>query len=88
MNRIKELRELNSITIDELVNELEITRRTLYSYEVLDKPIKSDILIKLSKIFNSSVDYIIGNVDYDIFKNEKFISKSELENNLLNMEIE
>lgn len=60
LSRIKDLREDNNFFQKDLANLLCITQRN-YSYIETGKtecPI--DILIKLSYIYNTSTDYILG----------------------------
>jgi len=59
MNRIKDLREDKDMSQKELAQKLNIARTTLSGYErqIAEPPF--EILIKLAKIFNVSVDYII-----------------------------
>ncbi len=61
MNRIEELRKQNNISVIELQEKLNISRTSLYNYETGEKPIPSTILLKLSEIFNVSIDYILCN---------------------------
>lgn len=61
--RIRDLREDNDMTQDDLASQLGISKRTLLRYEsgVLEPTIS--VLISLSLLFNVSVDYIIGTKD-------------------------
>ena len=59
MNRIKDIREDKDISQTELAKKLNIARTTLSGYERQASEPPFEILIKLSKIFNVSVDYII-----------------------------
>ena len=58
--RIRNLRIDNNITQKELANLLNLKQNTYSQYEigVLNYPI--DVLIKLAKFYNTSVDYLVG----------------------------
>lgn len=48
------------ITKSKLASEIGITSRTYYSYIHGEQAIPSPVLIKLSKRFNCSVDYLLS----------------------------
>lgn len=56
--RIKDLRENYDLSRIELADKLEISERTLSRYENGESEPTISILIKLSLIFNVSIDYI------------------------------
>ena len=56
--RIKDLREDNDLTKQELADELDISERTLTRYETGESEPTISVLIKMSLIFNVSLDYI------------------------------
>lgn len=58
-NRIQELKEQKGISSQKLSDMLGISRTTLYNYESNKTSIPSNILEKLSKIFNVSMEYIL-----------------------------
>ncbi len=58
--RIKDLREDHDLTQDELAEQLEVSKRTLLRYESGVSEPTISVLIKLSLLFDVSVDYIIG----------------------------
>ena len=60
MNRIKLLREELKMTQQELANRLGGAKSTVAMYEKEDRNPSLDVLIKLSEIFNCSIDYILG----------------------------
>ncbi len=75
--RIKDLRIDNDMTRIDLAKQLDISERTLFRYEEgLSEPTIS-ILIKLSLIFNVSIDYISGIKDEQIITTPSI--KDELE---------
>lgn len=61
--RIKDLREDNDKTQKQLADYLEMKQPQYYRYENGQRDIPTDILIKLSKYYNVSVDYILGLTD-------------------------
>lgn len=61
--RIKDLREDNDKTQKELAEYLGMKQPQYYRYENGLRDIPTDILIKLSKYYNISVDYILGLTD-------------------------
>lgn len=61
--RIKDLREDNDKTQKELAEYLGMKQPQYYRYENGLRDIPTDILIKLSKYYSVSVDYILGLTD-------------------------
>ena len=61
--RIRDLREDNDMTQDDLASQLGIGKRTLLRYESGVSEPTISVLISLSLLFNVSVDYIIGTKD-------------------------
>lgn len=61
--RIKDLREDNDKTQKQLADYLGMKQPQYYRYENGQRDIPTDILIKLSKFYNVSVDYILGLTD-------------------------
>lgn len=60
VNRIKQLREENRMTQVRLSIELEVSQETVSAYESGKHYPSVASLIKLSEIFNTSCDYILG----------------------------
>ena len=59
--RIKQLREANSLTQEELAKRLETSKQTIYKYEnQVITNIPSDKIELLAKIFNVSPIYLMG----------------------------
>ena len=76
MNKLKILRKENNLTQEELAKYLNITRTAYSYYENGTFEPSINTLIKLSKIFNCSVDYIIENENTNaiyIFDNDEKI---------------
>ena len=63
MNRIKFLREELNMTKQELADKLEGAKSTIAMYEKGDRKPSLEVLVKLSEIFNCSIDYILGKSD-------------------------
>lgn len=60
MNRIKNLREQNNITQEELAKKLNLSSKGIVSmYEKEDRKPSLEILVALSEIFDCSIDYIL-----------------------------
>ena len=63
MNRIKTLREELNMTQQELADKLGGAKSTVAMYEKGDRKPSLEVLVKLSEIFDSSIDYILGKSD-------------------------
>ena len=62
-NRIKDLREDNDYTQQQVADKIGITQRK-YSYiETGVQPLTDEILVKLSLLYNTSIDYILKQTD-------------------------
>lgn len=60
MSRFKDLRLARGLTQGRLARELGTSQQTISRIEFKDEMIPTDILIKASKYYNVSVDYILG----------------------------
>ena len=60
MNRIKMLREEKQLTQQELADKLNSAKSTIGMYENGNRKPSYEVLIKLSEIFDCSIDYIVG----------------------------
>ena len=58
--RIRDLREDNDLTQKEIAKMLNCSQQVYSNYELGQRDIPTDILIKLSKFYNVSTDYILG----------------------------
>lgn len=87
MNRIKELRAEKGLTQTDLAEYLGVNQTAAGKYERGDLEPNLSVLIKLSRLFEVSVDYIIGNSD-DLgvisIANEKSSSLAKDEQSVLN----
>lgn len=64
MNRIKSLREELNMTQQELADKIGGAKSTIAMYEKGDRKPSLEVLIKLSKLFDCSMDYLMGRSDY------------------------
>lgn len=64
--RIRELREDSDLKQRELAEILCCSQRVYSNYERGDLDIPTEILIKLAKYYNTSVDFILGVTDYKL----------------------
>lgn len=58
--RIKDLREDRDLKQRQLAEYLSCSQQVYSNYELGQRDIPSDVLIKLSQFYNVSVDYILG----------------------------
>ena len=82
MNRIKFLREELNMTQQELANKLNGAKSTVAMYEKGDRKPSMEILLKLSDIFDCSIDYILGKSNIrnpEELKNVKFANATGLD---------
>jgi len=63
MNRIESLRKKKKLSQEEICKSLGISKKTYYNYVHKDI-IPSDVLVRLSNIFQCSIDYLLGTVEY------------------------
>ena len=57
--RIRELREDSDMTQKQIAKMLNCSQQVYSNYELGQRDIPTDILIKLSEIYNVSADYIL-----------------------------
>ena len=57
--RVRELREDNDLTQKQVSKVLNCSQQVYSNYELGQRDIPTDILIKLSSFYNVSVDYIL-----------------------------
>ena len=58
--RLKDLREDADLTQTTLANYLHIRQNTYSQYENEQRQIPLALLIELAKLYNTSIDYIVG----------------------------
>lgn len=61
--RLKELRDENNYSQAYVANLLNIKQNTYSQYETGHRQVPIEILIKLSKIYRVTVDYLLGLTD-------------------------
>ncbi len=61
--RIKDLREDRDLKQQDIANYLKCSQVCYSYYENGHRDIPTDVLIKLSKFYNTSVDYLLGLTD-------------------------
>ena len=61
MKTIKEYREQNNMTQEELAKKMGITQRTISYYETGQKIPSGRTLLRLKKIFNVTADELLSN---------------------------
>ncbi len=59
-NLLKSLRKDAGLTQKELADKVGVTNSTISFYEQEERSPSVDMIIRLSKIFNVSVDYLLG----------------------------
>lgn len=62
-NRLRELREDNDISQTYLTKLLDMSQTGYSKYETGENDIPTNILIKLSKIYKTSIDYLLNQTD-------------------------
>lgn len=63
-NRLKDLRTTKGLTQKQLAAQLDVSGNTVYAWENdLQEP-SMQSLLKLSEIFDVSLDYLFGKTDY------------------------
>jgi len=58
--RIRDLREDNDLTQKQMAQKLNCSQQVYSNYELGQRDIPTDILIKLSNFYKVSTDYILG----------------------------
>ena len=58
--RIRELREDNDLTQKDVSQILNCSQQVYSNYELGQRDVPTDVLIRLSHFYNVSVDYLLG----------------------------
>ena len=58
--RLRDLREDRDLKQRQVADYLNCAQRTYSNYELGNRDIPTEVLIKLSSLYNVSVDYILG----------------------------
>ncbi len=62
-NRIKDIREDRDVNQATLAEYLGVHQTTYSSYEIGKLSLTADVLVKLAKYYDTSVDYLLGLTD-------------------------
>ena len=84
MNRLKELRQKNNLTLKELGQKIGMANNTLSQYETGKREPKLDKWQALANFFNVSVPYLQGTDDKTVIKK---ISSEDLLQELINRKV-
>lgn len=61
IKRLRDLREDNDLTQQNIADLLKISQRTYSHYENGTRNIPLEFLMELANYYNTSIDYIVGN---------------------------
>ena len=61
--RIRDLREDNDLTQSKIGQAIGVPQRTYSYYETGERMVPPEVLIRLAKVYDTSVDYILGLTD-------------------------
>ncbi len=62
--RLKEIRDEKGISRKQLAEKMFVSVRLISYWENGQRECDFDTLLKLSKVLEESIDYILGNIDY------------------------
>lgn len=62
-SRLRDLREDNDLTQTQLIEILKMHKTTYTNYEQGKREIPFELVIRLAKLYNVSIDYIAGIID-------------------------
>lgn len=62
--RIRDLREDNDMTQQQVADYLNIKQNTYSQYETGNRQIPVDVLVKLAALYKTSTDYLMGITDF------------------------
>lgn len=69
--RLKELRKVNNLTLEQLGKNIGSTKATMSNFETGQKKPSLDMVIKLADYFQVSIDYLVGRTDDPTFHRTK-----------------
>ena len=69
-SRIRDLREDNDLTQKQVAKMLNCSQQVYSNYELGQRDIPTDVLIKLALHYNVSIDYILGISDVKELKKQ------------------
>ena len=76
--RLRDLREQNNLQQKELAKELNVLEATVSMWETGKRIPYSEMLVKIAKFFNVSVDYLLGFDVSDKSTSDDLLKKEEL----------
>lgn len=79
MLRFKQERELKNLSQNELADILGVSQQSISKYENGSREAGYDILIKMSELFNVSIDYLLGISNIPKQETNNFLSPEEKE---------
>ena len=77
--RIKQLREELGLSQEKLAEKLNASSSSIAMYETERRQPNNETLIKLAKIFDCSVDYLLGNTDIRNIEKVKFANSGGID---------
>ena len=77
MQIIKDLRKKENMTQQDLANKLGVSIQSVRDYENKMEMVPCDILLKLSDIFQVSIDFLVGKEDEAFLSNFRRLSPEE-----------
>lgn len=78
MKNLKKIREKLNITQIRLSTEIEVSQETISAYESGKSLPSADVLIKMSKFLNTSIDYLLDITDNPIISKKNTSDIDEL----------
>lgn len=79
-NRLKQLREENGMLQKDLAEKIGVTRNSITAYESGKREPDLEKIIKLSKVFDVSIDYLVGVSDIKKRDNHFYVAVEKLKN--------
>lgn len=61
--RIRDLREDNDLTQQQVADYLNVKQNTYSQYETGNRQVPTEVLIKLAALYKTSTDYLLGLTD-------------------------
>jgi len=83
-DRIKALRDIRGLTLEEVGNHVGVNKATVQRYESGNIDIKRNVAIKLAEILNTSPSYIMGWSDNPAIQLSSNVDYTVIEKRLLN----
>lgn len=75
IKRIKDLREDNDLTQNDVAIFLNCNREVYRRYETGERTIPLEFIISLSRLYNVSIDYLVGLTEYKQRLTKEYIDK-------------